>query len=283
MPELPEVETVARGIAPFLNGQRIAGVKLHRQTLRVPLPEHFAERLEGRKITMVSRRAKYVLIHLNGEELLVIHLGMSGRLLIHPKNTDIPKEKHDHVLITLDNGTVMRFNDPRRFGLMALVPERTMAKHVLFQHLGPEPLAKNFTGAALKQSLTRRSVNIKTALMNQEVVVGVGNIYASESLHLAKISPLRAANTLKDREYQALVEAIKITLKSAIESGGSTLRDFVRSSGEAGYFQHHFSVYGRAGLPCLCPAHPDTMKLTPLIVKIVQQGRSTFYCTSCQK
>ncbi len=281
MPELPEVETVARGLTPHLKNRRFKQVELRRKDLRTPFPKDFVKRLEGAEILDISRRAKYLLLKLDTAETLVIHLGMSGTLVLRPKGHNALPEKHDHVLFTLDNGMGLVFNDPRRFGLMDLTGDLTT--YAPFMHLGPEPLGKLFNSVTLKASLKGRNTPIKTAIMNQEVVVGVGNIYASESLFLAGISPFRPAKSLKDDEYQALVSAIQKTLKAAIKSGGSTLRDFVRSSGDSGYFQHHFKVYGREGKPCLCGAKSYILLITPLIQKKVQQGRATYYCSNCQK
>jgi formamidopyrimidine-DNA glycosylase len=276
MPELPEVETVVRGLTPHLKNRRIMKVELRRADLRVPFPKHFVKRLEGVTIIGLTRRAKYILIALDSGETLIIHLGMSGSLVF--RDTE---KKHDHVVFTFDDGKKLVFNDPRRFGLMELTKDPST--HKLFAHLGAEPLDKAFNAVTLQASLKRRHTPIKTAMMDQKIVVGVGNIYASESLFLARISPLRKASSLKPEEYQALVKAIQTTLKAAIRSGGSTLRDFVRSSGDAGYFQHAFKVYGREGKPCLCSAKPDTLNSTPLIKRIMQQGRATYYCSECQK
>ena len=277
MPELPEVETVVRGIAPYLKKRRITQVELRRADLRVPFPKGFKERLEGAAITSITRRAKYILIGLNTAETLVIHLGMSGSLTFY----EGPKRKHDHVVFTLDDGKRLVFNDPRRFGLMELV--KNTKTHKLFAHLGVEPLEKEFNSVTLGASLKTRSGPIKTAIMDQKVVVGVGNIYASESLFQAHISPLRKASSLKKSEISALCDSIKNVLGSAIKSGGSSIKDFVQSSGKAGYFQHSFEVYGRANKPCLCAAKHGTLKLTPLVKKITQQGRATYYCSNCQK
>lgn len=276
MPELPEVETTMRGIAPHIKNRTIIKVEQRRKDLRFPFPRGFVSRLEGATITDLSRRAKYILVHLDSGETLIIHLGMSGSLVFRSDT-----RKHDHVVFTFDDGMRLVFNDPRRFGLMDLVKDTT--NHKLFVHLGAEPLEKTFNSVTLEHSLRNKKTPIKTAIMDQTVVVGVGNIYASESLFLAKISPLRPANSLKKNEYQALVDAIKLTLKAAIKSGGSTLRDFVRSSGDAGYFQHHFNVYRREDKPCLCAAKHGILTITPLVKKITQQGRATYYCSTCQK
>jgi formamidopyrimidine-DNA glycosylase len=277
MPELPEVETVVRGIAPHLKKRRITQVELRRADLRVPFPKGFKERLEGAGITGISRRAKYILIELDTAETLVIHLGMSGSLMFR----EAPFKKHDHVIFTLDNGKKLIFHDPRRFGLMDLVKDTKT--HKLFAHLGVEPLAEGFNSVTLGASLKTRSGPIKTAIMDQKVVVGVGNIYASESLFQAHISPLRKANSLKKSEISALCEGIKNVLELAIKSGGSSIKDFVQSSGKPGYFQHSFEVYGHTNKPCLCAAKHGILKITPLVKKITQQGRATYYCNNCQK
>lgn len=277
MPELPEVETVVSGLTPHLKNRRFSRVELRRKDLRIPFPKDFAERLEGAKIKDISRRAKYILILLDTGETLVVHLGMSGTLVFY----DGKPRKHDHVAFIFDNGKKLVFNDPRRFGLMDLVTDTHT--HKLFVHLGPEPLSDDFNSVTLKASLNGSSAPIKVAIMDQKRVVGVGNIYASESLFRAHISPLRKANSLKNGEISALCVAIKSVLSDAIRSGGSTLRDFVRSSGDSGYFQHHFDVYGRENKPCLCAAKPDILTSRPLVKKIVQQGRATYYCSRCQK
>ncbi|NDF12839.1 MAG: bifunctional DNA-formamidopyrimidine glycosylase/DNA-(apurinic or apyrimidinic site) lyase [Proteobacteria bacterium] len=274
MPELPEVETVVRGLERAISGKTISEVRLNRADLRTPLPKNLAELLEGRKITGLSRRAKYILIHLDSGQVWIIHLGMSGQILVHQKSPN-SERKHDHVVTTFGDRSVMIFNDARRFGLMDITSEKSMAEHALFAHLGPEPLEKSFTGAALKAALTNKKAPIKTAIMDQRVVVGVGNIYASESLYRSHIHPKTLAGKLTPAQCELLVKNIKAVLKSAIQSGGSTLRDFVRSSGDAGYFQHEFQVYERENEPCL------TCKTA--IERIVQQGRSTYFCPRCQK
>jgi formamidopyrimidine-DNA glycosylase len=311
MPELPEVETTMRGIAPHIKNRTIIKVEQRRKDLRFPFPKNFVSRLEDTTINSLSRRAKYILVHLDSGETLIIHLGMSGSLVFRERT-----RKHDHVVFTFDDGLRLVFNDPRRFGLMDIISDchhplddgvprheargavapnhfakqrlqngmkQNIQTHKLFAHLGAEPLEKAFNSVTLEHSLRNKKTPIKTAIMDQTVVVGVGNIYASESLFLAKISPLRPANSLKKNEYQALVDAIKLTLKAAIKSGGSTLRDFVRSSGDTGYFQHQFNVYGRENKPCLCAAKHGILTITPLVKKITQQGRATYYCSTCQK
>ncbi|MBN67190.1 MAG: DNA-formamidopyrimidine glycosylase [Rickettsiales bacterium] len=272
MPELPEVETVRRGLAPVMEQQRIVSVQLNRPDLRIPLPEHMAETLEGSRIRTIGRRAKYLLFHLDNGQVLLAHLGMSGRMLLMPK-ADYSAHKHDHVLWDLENGIRFVFQDPRRFGLMTLCDEAALDAHTLLAHLGPEPLGNHFNADYLRERLASKKVAIKPALMDQQIVVGVGNIYASEALFLAGVHPSRPANKVK-KELDALVEAIQKVLQSAIDSGGSTLRDYVRSSGEMGYFQHCFAVYGRQGEPCQRCGNP--------IEKYTQIGRSTFFCGVCQ-
>jgi formamidopyrimidine-DNA glycosylase len=277
MPELPEVETVCRGLAPVLEGRYFAEVKVRRPDLRIPFPEGFANRLEGRRVGRVRRHAKYILMHLDDGNVLIIHLGMSGRMVIL-KDPGSPGV-HDHVQFVTDDGVEIRYNDPRRFGLMTLVLEQDLDDHRLFRHLGVDPLSAAFTPCRLAEALRGRSTAIKSALLDQRVVVGMGNIYACESLHRAGISPRRKSGTVAGKRAHALVQAIKEVLTEAIEAGGSSLRDHIQPSGELGYFQHSWRVYGRAGKLCACaaagskPAH---------VKRIVQGGRSTFYCSRCQ-
>jgi len=275
MPELPEVETVMRGLGPVLLNKRIQNVVVRQRNLRIPLPLSFASTLKGAYVTSLTRRAKYILAQLNTNTTLLIHLGMSGRLVIHKKPARA--QKHDHVVLGLAGNTQIIFNDPRRFGLMALVPTPALAHHKLLSHLGVEPLEKNFSGATLYNRIHTSTRPIKLAIMDQEVVVGVGNIYACEALYAARIHPTRKAKSLSQKECTVLVRAIKNVLQRAIKKGGSTLRDYVQTSGEAGYFQHEFNVYGHAGHTC--PRCKGAHKIS----RIVQGGRSTFFCASCQK
>lgn len=275
MPELPEVETVARGLSPALVGRRIAQLQVRRADLRRPLPARFAERLMGQTVRAVRRRAKYILIDLANGETLIIHLGMSGRIAIQGRGRNAPPDKHDHVVFTTDDGTDIVFNDPRRFGLMDLARTDALADHALFAHLGPEPFDETVTGAWLYAQLRRRSGPIKTVIMDQELLVGVGNIYASEALYLARIGPRRAANRVTKAEAARLMAAIVQVLNEAIASGGSSLRNYRRTDGDLGYFQHHWRVYGRAGEPCADGAGQ--------VKKITQAGRATYYCPHCQK
>lgn len=272
MPELPEVETVRRGLSQEVVGARIRNVTLNRGDLRFPFPPRFAERLMGARIESVERRAKYLLLHLDTEDIWLVHLGMSGRFLVRKAKT-YPPQKHDHVLITLSNGKEMVFNDARRFGIMDIMERAEIAAHPLLAHLGPEPLSEAFTAEYLESELLRRSGPVKPALMDQELVVGVGNIYASEVLFRAGLHPAAVA---KDCAIHApkLVPEIRAVLEEAIHSGGSTLRNYARESGETGYFQHHFRVYGRDGKPC--------MSCGTEILRLVQAGRASFFCPSCQ-
>lgn len=280
MPELPEVETVRRALAPRLAGRRISRVRTRRRDLRVPLPRDFEQRLSGARIRDIDRRAKFLLVRLDGDDTLVVHLGMSGRLrLLAPPLP--PPEKHDHVEIETDDGTVLRFNDPRRFGLMALIPEEKIAAHAWFRPLGPEPLAADFDGPSLARRLAGRKTSLKAALMDQRVVAGLGNIYVSEALFRARLSPRRKAGTVKGPRAAALARAIRAVLEAAIAAGGSSLRDHRQPSGELGYFQHRFAVYDREEQPC--PGCDCDVAKTGGIKRLVQGGRATFYCPRKQK
>ena len=299
MPELPEVETVCRGLAGVLEGRRLARVLVRRKDLRIPFPPRFAESLTGRKVEKIRRRAKYMLLDLDDGNVLIVHLGMSGRMVVD--SSGAPPAAHDHVIFTTDEGVEIRFNDPRRFGLMTLAPREGLEGHKLFRHLGPDPLTPAFTPAALSAALKGRKTSIKVALLDQRIVVGVGNIYACESLYRAGISPLRKAGTIAGARAEQLVPAIKAVLKAAIAAGGSSLRDHVQPSGELGYFQHAWKVYGREGESCACLESQKVAKAgkAPLgrkgsgpkaagnkgkgvVRRITQAGRSTFYCAGCQ-
>jgi len=286
MPELPEVETVRRGLVPVLEGRRLVRVAAGRADLRVPLPVDLAQRLTGRRITTVGRRGKYLLAHSDGDAVLIAHLGMSGRMKVFT-GTPPPPEPHDHVVFETDGGVTIRYCDPRRFGLMVLAEAEGLADHPLLAGLGPEPLGGEFCGALLGARLVGRSSPIKTALMDQAVVAGLGNIYVCESLFRAGLSPCRKASTVRGKRAERLAKAIKDVLSEAIASGGSSLRDHRQPSGELGYFQHTFAAYGREGEPCpRCAregrgAGPDGA--TGNIRRIVQAGRSTFYCATHQR
>jgi formamidopyrimidine-DNA glycosylase len=281
MPELPEVETVRRGLLPVMEGQRIDQAQVNRPDLRFALPDNMAARLTGQVVQALRRRSKYILADLSSGETLLIHLGMSGRMLIsgtqlgqfhhaHPA-----PEKHDHVVLTMQSGARVTFNDPRRFGAMDLMPTASWQAHKLLADLGPEPLGNGFNETYLAQRLANRATPIKSALLDQKVVSGLGNIYVCEVLHRAGIAPTRLAGDLTAQQAAALVPLIRAVLSEAIEAGGSSLRDYRQADGELGYFQHTFRVYDREGQPC--PA------CATLIVRLVQSGRSSFYCPSCQR
>lgn len=275
MPELPEVETVRRGLLPALEGRRLAEVAAHRPDLRRPLPPRFAERLTGRRVESIGRRAKYILMTLDDGMVLVAHLGMSGRFVVAPRR-NAPPEKHEHVTFVTDKGVTVAFNDPRRFGLFDLCPAAALSRHALFAGLGPEPLGPQFTGAVLAAALAGKRTPIKAALLDQRVVAGLGNIYVSEALFRAGISPRRLARTVQGARAETLARHIQAVLEAAIAAGGSTLKDYTKPSGDLGYFQHAFAVYDREGEPCSACAGGA-------IRRIVQAGRSTYFCPRCQR
>ncbi len=277
MPELPEVETVMRGLRGPLHGRRIVSAEVRVPALRWPLPEGLAERLTGRRVLGLSRRAKYILLTLEGEEVLLAHLGMSGRMIVLPRGSNRPLEKHDHFVLRTDEGFELRFNDARRFGILDLVPAAGLAEHRLLANLGPEPLAPEFDGAYLSGALAGKITPIKAALLDQRLVAGIGNIYACEALFFAGLSPKRLARSVPGRRAEALAAAIKDVLTRAIAVGGSSLRDYVQSDGELGYFQNHWAVYGREGEPCAaCDCGRGVRRM-------VQSGRSSFYCPQRQR
>jgi len=287
MPELPEVETVRRGLAPHLEGRRIESARLNRPDLRFPFPPRFAERLAGSTILALARRAKYLLVPLDTGETLVIHLGMSGRVLIearesrdplgefHHKTGRLPQ--HDHVEIALEDGKRIIFNDPRRCGFMLLEPSETLDAHPTFAGLGVEPLGNAFSAAYLLARFAGRRTPLKLALLDQRHVAGLGNIYVCEALHRAGIAPERAAATLIAPEAERLAAEIRVVLDEAIAAGGSTLKDYRHEDGSLGYFQHAFRVYDREGEPCPKPGCGGT------ISRRVQGARSTFFCEECQR
>jgi formamidopyrimidine-DNA glycosylase len=288
MPELPEVETVMTGLKPALEGHRFTHVETRRKDLRIPFPKDFAKRLTGRKIVKLWRRAKYIMADLDDGETLVIHLGMSGRMAVYAKNQthklgqfhyDPPPDeagKHDHVVFDTDAPSRVVFNDHRRFGLMTLIDTDKIESHKLFKDVGVEPLSKDFDATFLKEALKGKKTPIKSALLDQRLIAGLGNIYVCEALWRAKISPRRRAARVKPAEIAPLVKAIKDVLAEAVKAGGSTLRDHKQVHGELGYFQHHFAVYGREKK--LCQRADDGV-----IKRVVQSGRSSFYCPVCQK
>lgn len=273
MPELPEIEVIRRGIAPHVEGHRVAGATVRNPGLRWPVPLDLGQKLSGLSIGKVARRAKYLLLGTD-KGTLIVHLGMSGSLRLLPATAAAAPEKHDHVDLVLDNGMVLRFRDPRRFGAM-LWETGDVVRHPLLARLGPEPLTEAFSGDLLYKQTRGRSASIKQVLMNSRIVVGIGNIYANEALFDAGIHPVTAAGRISARRYEKLAQAIKETLNRAIEAGGSSLRDFVNIEGNPGYFQQQYWVYGRTGQPCRKCGTP--------IAQIRQGQRSSFYCPYCQK
>lgn len=275
MPELPEVETVRRGLASRMTGRRILRAELRRPDLRRPFPPDLARRLGGARIGALGRRGKYILIELDADGLLLLHLGMSGR--VTAGSAALPDAPHDHVVLTLDDGTVIRFNDPRRFGLIDYLKRNESTSHPLLAGLGPEPLEAEFDAGYLAQKLAGKMTPVKSALLDQRIVAGLGNIYVCEALFRAAVSPRRLAASVGRARAGRLVTAIRAVLTEAIEAGGSSLRDYVQADGELGYFQHRFAVYGREGGPC--PA----CNCAEGVRRIVQSGRSTFYCAKRQR
>jgi formamidopyrimidine-DNA glycosylase len=292
MPELPEVETVRRGLAPVLVGARIERIDLRRANLRFPFPDRFVERLTGRRIETLSRRAKYLLAGLDSGETLIMHLGMSGSFRIGRETEEAPgafhfaRSKiaaHDHVVFGLSNGAVVTYNDPRRFGFMLLAPSAALAAHPLFLRLGVEPLGADFDAAALARMLAGLRAPLKAALLDQSVVAGLGNIYVCEALHRAGLSPEAEAGAVAGTAgrptagAKRLARAIRAVLEEAVAAGGSTLRDHRQTDGDLGYFQHSFQVYGKEGAACARARCGGT------IARIVQSNRATFYCPTCQR
>ena len=275
MPELPEVETIRRGLALRMTGRRLVRAELRRPDLRRPFPPGLAGHIEGRRIGALTRRGKYILVALDDGAALLLHLGMSGR--ITAGSSEAPPEAHDHVLLFLDDGTVVRFNDPRRFGLLDYIERDKAGAHPLLAGLGPEPLGPAFDSGHLNRVLAGRLTPIKSALLDQRVVAGLGNIYVCEALYRAGISPRRLAASVVGARAARLVPAIRAVLQEAIEAGGSSLRDYVQANGELGYFQHRWAVYGKAGEPC-----PDC-SCAKGIRRIAQAGRSTFFCGKRQR
>lgn len=270
MPELPEVETTVAGLRTVLEGAVLARVEPRRADLRFPIPADLRQRLTGATVTALSRRAKYGLIETDRGDMLIFHLGMSGRWRIDPAAIGT----HDHLLIETGAGRLLSLNDPRRFGSLDLVRSESWESYSPFTRMGPEPLGPDFTAATLAAALKGKAASIKAALLDQRIVAGLGNIYVCEALHMAGISPIREAGKISRARLMLLVESIREVLTAAIAAGGSTLRDYARPDGELGYFSKQWRVYGREGEPCLCG--------TP-IRRRVDGGRSTFFCPKCQK
>jgi formamidopyrimidine-DNA glycosylase len=293
MPELPEVETVRRGLEPAMDGARFTKVEVRRHDLRWPLPKDFATRLAGKTVTGLGRRAKYLLLDLSSRDVLIMHLGMSGSFHVfgaeesHKPGTYYHERArhaaHDHVVFHMSSGAIVTFNDPRRFGFMKIVARADLDAEPLLSALGPEPLGNEFDAALLAGACAGKKTSLKAALLDQTVIAGLGNIYVCEALHRALLSPKRIAATIArkggapNERAERLVAGIKAVLMDAIEAGGSSLRDHKRTDGELGMFQHHFRVYDRAGEKCVTRGCSGTVK------RVVQNGRSTFYCPTCQK
>ncbi len=283
MPELPEVETVRRGLAPSMEGAVITKAQVNRPDLRWPFPENMAERLTGARIVGLRRRSKYLLADLDRGETLLVHLGMSGRMTVsgdplgqfvhdHPQ-----AQKHDHVVFDMDNGARITFNDPRRFGAMDLIATEGLEEHKLMRVLGPEPLGNDFNETHLIAAFEGRNTPVKTALLDQRIIAGLGNIYVCETLFRSEISPKRKAGQISKSRVSALIPIIKTVLQEAIDAGGSSLKDFRQANGELGYFQHSFDVYGREGAAC------RRSGCDGVVLRITQSGRSSFYCGKCQR
>ena len=287
MPELPEVETVRRGLVPAMEGKRIERAEVRRPDLRWPFPERMAERLTGAGIERLRRRSKYILADLSTGETLLVHLGMTGRMTVSGiaapyvpgqfHHTHPLPEKHDHVVFDMGDGARVTFNDARRFGAMDLMATDRAEAHPLLASLGPEPLGNDFHADLLEARLKGRKGPVKVLLLDQRIVAGLGNIYVSEALHRAGIHPERAGGSIPRDGLERLVGDIRAVLAEAIEAGGSSLRDYRQADGELGYFQHSFRVYDRAGAPCPTPG------CTGSVQRIVQGGRSSYYCATCQR
>tara|TARA_Y100000590_G_C15665926_1_gene994431 strand:- start:444 stop:1271 length:828 start_codon:yes stop_codon:yes gene_type:complete len=275
MPELPEVETIIRGLRPHLEGFSIKRINVRRHDLRVPVPKNLSKRILDSEIEAIKRRGKYILFFFENSKVLIIHLGMSGKMIVYDQNEK--ENKHNHVVFTLNSGKKLIFNDPRRFGLVILSEKSNYLQQSRFKNMGPEPLNPEFNSQNLLLSLAGKKAPIKNVLLDQRIVAGVGNIYACESLFLAGISPTKQAGGIKEAKAERLVLSIKTVLNKAIDAGGSSIINFVRSSGEIGYFQNSLAVYGRSGKKC------PHCNCRAAIKCIKQSGRSTFYCSKKQK
>lgn len=283
MPELPEVETIRRGLEPVLSGARLVRVEQRRSDLRFPLPERFAERLTGATVVRLDRRAKYLLAELDQGETWVTHLGMTGRFSVGDvqpgrfAHAAAQTPAHEHLVLETDRADRIGFFDARRFGYMDLIATAAREAHPWFRDLGPEPLGNGFSAAGLAEAFSGRRQNVKATLLDQKVVAGLGNIYVCEALHRAAIAPDTPAGALAPVRLQRLAEAVRDVLREALEAGGSTLRDFANAEGGQGYFQHAFRVYGREGEACPRP------RCRGVVARSVHAGRSTFHCPRCQR
>ncbi len=265
-----------RGLTPALKNRKLVKVIIRRDKIRIPVPEDFVRRLEGRKVIRLERRAKYLRFYLDTDDVIICHLGMSGKFIVSDKN-EVPFAKHDHIIFETDDKKQIIYNDPRRFGLMTICTVDELDHHKLFSDMAAEPLGNEFSGVYLREKIKAKKVSIKAALLDQKVVVGLGNIYVCEALSKARISPLRKACDISADEVEILVPIIRSILLDAIEAGGSSLKDFAGANGDLGYFQHQFVTYGREGEKCV------NKECGGIITRINQGGRSTFYCPECQK
>lgn len=281
MPELPEVETVMRGLMPYMVGQQITHVAQNRPNLRVPFPPGLTDKLVDQKILSLNRRGKYFMLNLGNNYSVIVHLGMSGSFKIYTDNMLFVPQKHDHFILTLASKTRVVFNDPRRFGMVLYHPSKDLDRHKAFINMGVEPLDLEFNGVYLHRSFQSTSSPIKTALLDQRIVAGLGNIYVCEALYLSGINPKTKAHKVSLKRCHILVNAIKAVLIKAIEAGGSSLKDHRQADGQLGYFQHQFSVYGKQGKAC--PDCDCEIERTHGIKRIIQAGRSTFYCPRKQR
>ncbi len=283
MPELPEVETVRRGLEPAMAGRVIVRAEIRRPDLRWPFPPDMGARLAGARIETLGRRSKYLLLHLDRGETLIVHLGMSGRMTVEETQLGVfhhetaPLARHDHVVFHMETGARIVFNDPRRFGAMDLVATERLDAHWLLARLGPEPLGNGFDEDHLVAAFRARNISVKSALLDQRIVAGLGNIYVCEALHRAGISPRRKAGRIASERVRRLVPVIQDVLHDAIAAGGSSLRDYRQADGALGYFQHGFRVYDREGAPC------PTEGCGGIVRRFAQSGRSTFHCAACQR
>ena len=281
MPELPEVETVRRGLAPVMEGREFSCVEMRRPDLRFPMPDRFVERLEGVCCERLGRRAKFLTAELSSGETLIMHLGMSGRFIVKGQdqarfaNHVASNAIHDHVVFEMEDGSVVTFNDPRRFGFMELMPTLDMTDSPRFAGMGPEPLSDAFDADYLTHRLRGKNTSIKAALLDQSIIAGLGNIYVCEALFRAGVSPKRLSKSVSGKRASRLVDAINAVIAQAIEAGGSSISDFTKADGSLGYFQHNFAVYGRENEPCI--------KCQSTVKRLVQSGRSSFFCSICQR